>query len=55
MVREEVLTRKEVAKAFKVSESTIENWKIDGMPIIKRRGTTRFLYSECLNWLKGGE
>lgn len=58
-----VMTRRELAKAFRVSENTITNWVGRGMPCFyigrlktcARGSKPRFVFADCLAWVQRGE
>jgi len=49
---DELLTKEEVSKWLKVSQSTIDRWRKAGLPFIKTGRLTRFNQEEILKWLK---
>lgn len=48
----ELLTKKELAERWKVSERTINNLQKKGLPTIPFGKSIRFEYEECLIWAK---
>lgn len=47
----EYLTKTEIAKLLKVSESTIDRWRKEGMPSIKIQRKVLFNQDEVEQWL----
>lgn len=54
--RERLVTKRELADHFQVSEKTIDRWTAAGMPRLSPPGgrTVRFRLSECEAWWDGG-
>jgi len=50
--RNELLTKKELAECWKVSERTISNLQTEGLPTVPFGTSIRFDYEECLTWAK---
>lgn len=58
-----VMTRRELAKALRVSDATITNWVGRGMPCFyigklktnARGSKPRFVFADCLAWVQRGE
>ena len=48
----ELLTTKELAAIWKVSENTIRNYRVQGMPHIKIGRSIRFEPLAVMQWLK---
>ena len=54
-VPERWMTREEIADELKVSRSTIERWRRDGMPSQlwgPKQGTRRYEYGACMEWAR---
>jgi excisionase family DNA binding protein len=49
---DEFLTKTEVAKLLKVSESTIDRWRKEGMPSIKVQRKVLFKQDDVEKWLQ---
>lgn len=48
-----ILTKKEIAELFKVSQQTVDRWIKKGMPVIKIPGSNqRFDKEEVIAWMK---
>ena len=47
-----MLTREELAIKLGVSPRTIDNWRKDGMPTIKKGNYVRFELDKVLSWLR---
>ena len=56
VARERLLTKREVAEHFQVSEKTVDRWTAAGMPRLTVPGgrTVRYRASECDAWCAGG-
>ena len=51
---ENLITKKQLAERLGVTEQTINNYLKEGLPRVKfRTGAIRFIYSKCLDWVKG--
>lgn len=58
-----VMTRAELAKAFRVTPNTITNWVSRGMPCFyigrlktcAKGSKPRFVFADCLAWVQRGE
>ena len=48
----EFLTGQQIAKLFKVSNSTVNLWKRQGMPFYGKSSCARFLKAEVVSWQK---
>lgn len=48
----EFLTVDEVCQWLKISRSTIERWRKEGMPFSKKKRLVRFDKDEVIKWLK---
>jgi excisionase family DNA binding protein len=48
----EKLTTKDLCKIYKVTKTTIENWRREGMPFEKLGKIVRFNQEEVEQWLK---
>lgn len=48
----EKLTTKELCTIYKVTKTTIENWRREGMPFEKLGKIVRFNQEEVEQWLK---
>ena len=46
----EFITGQEIAKMFKVSNSTVNLWKRQGMPFFGKSSCARFTKSEVVSW-----
>ncbi len=52
-----ILTEKEMADLIKVSRTTLQRWRKEGMPHIKLegiRGSVRYDYGDVVAWMKKG-
>jgi len=49
---EEFLTKSEIAKLLKVSESTIDRWRKEGMPSVKVKRKVLFKQDDVEKWLQ---
>ena len=47
-----MLTKEQLAKELNVSERTLDNWRKDGLPHIKRGKFIRFELDKVIDWLK---
>ena len=47
-----MLTKNELAKVLNCSERTIDNWRKEGMPCIKKGNYVRFEEEKVIEWLK---
>ena len=50
-----MLTRRELAKELKCSERTVDNWRDEGLPTIKKGKYVRFELDKVIEWLKEGD
>lgn len=48
----EYSTKKEIAQFLKVSESTVDRWRKEGLPCIKVQRKVLFKKEEVEKWLK---
>lgn len=51
-MEEEILTVSELCKLLKISRTTADRWRKEGMPFIKHSKSVRFNNVEVLKWLK---
>jgi hypothetical protein len=49
-IGDDFVTGQEIAKLFKVSNSTVNLWKRQGMPFYGRSSCARFLKSDVVTW-----
>lgn len=54
-MQEEILTQQELCKWLKISRSTAERWRKEGMPFYKTGRLVRFNKAEIIEWLKTKE
>jgi len=50
-MEEELLTKKELGVLFKISRSTIDRWRLEGMPYEKVGRGTRF-NKRTIDWIR---
>jgi len=51
-MEQELLTVEELCRWLKISRSTADRWRKEGMPFIKQSRLVRFDREEVLKWLK---
>lgn len=50
---EPMLSKREVAEFFRVSERSVDRYRtLEGLPAYRLRGVIRFDRQECLDWLR---
>ena len=52
MIEDEVLTKEELAKLFKVNRRTIDRMRDEGMPYFKIGSNVRFFREKVVQWFE---